>query len=98
MSITPNTKVHIWDFNDTTVPVRLMTLAVWKVKIALEIKLGDFNGDAIRAAMKHLSCPDDYEREFLLEHITTSYNSVMAQYEGTEEMLLKEAGVTERVV
>jgi hypothetical protein len=92
--ISPATEVHIWDFKDGFVAVKLMTLMTWKHKIKLEIALEDYNGDAITAALKALSAPEDYPRDQLLRHIADSYDSVMDQYAGRVEPILTERVVT----
>lgn len=85
--ITPTTKVHLWDFYDQTVSIELVRLAAITKKARLELKIGSV-GPAIETGMALLKCPDDFPHEEMVGHLETSYENIMAQYEGKAPLVL----------
>ena len=80
--ITPTTEVQIWDFNNETKPVKLIMLGAWKIALKSEVAGHQVSSQLVAPIVREfLSAPADYPIEHLSDHITTSYDDIMAQFD-----------------
>ena len=78
--MTPTFEVQIYDFNDTTIPVRLVTLAAWHVALQSESRGQQVTPRPVAPIVRqYLSAPANYPVSALSEHITTSYYDIKRQ-------------------
>jgi len=78
--ITPTTEVNIWTFNDTTKPVRLITLTAWAIALKAEVKGYQVSPTKVEPIVrKFLGCPKSYPLEDISLHITTSLKGIQEQ-------------------
>jgi hypothetical protein len=80
MSITPAYEVNIWNFNDETVTVKLMTLMTWCSALKSELKGYQVTSTPVFPIVrKYLSVPNSYPDDMLYQHIQDSYDSIKEQ-------------------
>ena len=76
----PTYEVNIWDFNDKTVAVKLLTLMTWATALKSELKGFQVSPVPVFPIVrKHLSVPDSYPDVDLYNHIQTSYDDIKRQ-------------------
>lgn len=76
----PSYEVNIWDFNEETVTVKLLTLMTWCS--ALKSELAGYQVTSVPVfpiVRKYLSVPKSYPDADLYEHIRDSYDNIKQQ-------------------
>jgi hypothetical protein len=76
----PDYKVAIWNFNNETVPVKLLTLIAWKHAMKVELAGFSRSGRSVFAIAKEfLSAPNSYANADMYAHIKGSIDSINEQ-------------------
>jgi hypothetical protein len=80
MSMSPAQECNIWNFNDETVVVKVLTLMTWCSALKSELRGYQVTQQPVFPIVrKHLSVPASYPNQDLYEHIRDSYASVKEQ-------------------
>jgi hypothetical protein len=78
--MTPTQECNIWDFNDETQMVKVITLTVWNSALKLELKGIQMHNPKVSTIVREfLSVPSSYPLADLSLHIQTSLDSVKEQ-------------------
>lgn len=77
--MSPAQECNIWNFNDETVPVKVITLTVWIAALKLEVKGLKRSPAVSNIVRKHLSIPKSYPLADILLHLETSLADVKEQ-------------------
>lgn len=67
-----NTQIQLMDCNDETFTIPLVTLAVWRSGLKLEIKLGQ-NGQVTKTVRRYLKPHKSHSASDMLEYIECAY-------------------------
>lgn len=78
--MSPNFEVAIWNFNNETVAIKLLTLIAWKASMKLELAGFSRGGRSVFAIAKdYLSAPKSYKNQDMYDHIADSIDSINEQ-------------------